>query len=707
MTDIYVVLLLVIFATIITLGYVFVLYKKVCKIELNNKKIEEVQTYIHEGALTFLKREYKVIIPFMIGFASLLAILGFIPALKGAEGVGWQPALCFIIGATFSALAGWIGMFIATKANARTAVKAHEEGMPSALNVAFSGGSVLGLSIAGLGLLGLALIFIFSYMLTKNLEIPIKILTGYSLGCSMIALFARVGGGIYTKAADVGADLVGKFEYDIPEDDGRNPATIADNVGDNVGDIAGMGSDLTESYVGAIISCLTAAFICFGDYLTKIDNVRYILFPIIIAGVGVVASLLSVIFIRLRKWNNPHKALNIATYFATGVVLLATILLSILYLKDPKFIVCVASGLVAGIAVGFIAEIYTSSDYKEVKTLAKESQTGHATNIIAGLGTGMKSTGLTIIVLVACIAVAYFFGGTGASGNFGIALAAVGMLCTAGITVSVDAYGPISDNAGGIAQMAELPHEVREITDHLDSVGNTTAAIGKGFCIGSATLTSLAFIVSYISQSIVNGKSIDVSLSQPTVLIGIMIGAMLPYFFSALTIASVGRAANKMVEEVRRQFEENPNILNGTAIPDYNKCIDISTKASLKEMILPGVIAVLSPIAIGFILGVAGLGGTLIGGLVSAIMLAVFMANSGGAWDNAKKYVEEDHFGGKGSATHKATITGDTVGDPLKDTAGPAMDILIKMMSTIALIILPVLLKTSSLWDLLVKWLSK
>ena len=687
------VLLIVICSTLITLGYVYVLFHKVSKIEITNKKVEEVHKYIHDGALTFLKSEYKVIVPFILGFAVLLTCLGFIPALQGAEGVGWQSALCFVVGATFSGIAGWVGMFIATKANARTATKATDEGMSSALNVAFSGGAVLGLCVAGLGLLGLGLIFIISLAITKgNMNTPIQILTGYSLGCSMIALFARVGGGIYTKAADVGADLVGKVEYDIPEDDHRNPATIADNVGDNVGDVAGMGSDLTESYVGSIISCLTMGLFSFG-----VLGERYILFPVLIAAVGVLASVLAVMFIRSRNWTNPHKALNIATYFATGVVVIAAVLLAVLFVKDWKVMMCVISGLLAGIAVGFIAEIYTSSDYNEVKRIAQESQTGHATNIIAGLGTGMKSTALTIIVLALAIIISYIFGGA-----YGIALAAVGMLSTAGITVSVDGYGPISDNAGGIAQMAELPSSTREITDKLDAVGNTTAAIGKGFCIGSATLTSLAFIVSFIHAS-----NATISLANPSVLVGLLVGSMLPYLFSALTIAAVGRAANKMVEEVRRQFEENPAILEGTAVADYNKCIDISTKASLKEMILPGLIAVFSPIVCGFILGAEGLGGLLIGGLASAIMLAVFMANAGGAWDNAKKYVEEGNFGGKHSETHKASITGDTVGDPLKDTAGPAMDILIKLMSVISLIIVPVLLKVTPLWDLIIKLINK
>ncbi len=698
MKEIYVVLGLVAFAAVVTLCYVFVLFHKVSKIKVTNQKVEEIEKHIHDGAMTFLVREYKIIIPFVIIVAVILTILGFIPALKGAEGIGWQSALCFVIGACFSACAGWIGMFVATKANARTAMAANEEGMPSALRTAFTGGSVLGLSVAGFGLLGLSLIFVVGYLITKDINTPIQIITGYSLGCSMIALFARVGGGIYTKAADVGADLVGKLEAGIPEDDPRNPATIADNVGDNVGDIAGMGSDLTESYVGSIISCLTMALLTFNP----VTQLSYILFPVLICGFGVVASVISVVIIRARKWNNPHKALNIATYIATGIVVVATVVLALAYVGDYKLIFCVIAGLLSGIAVGFIAELYTSSDYKAVKQIAKESQTGHGTNIIAGLGVGMKSTGLTIACLCVAIAISYFFGG-----GYGIGLAAVGMLCTVGITVSVDGYGPIADNAGGIAEMSELPHEVREITDTLDSVGNTTAAIGKGFCIGSATLTSLAFIVSFIESVAKYIPGFKIELSDPKVLMGMLVGAMLPYLFSALTIGSVGKAANKMVEEVREQYKEHPEILEGKMLPDYNRCIDISTRASLREMILPGIIVIVSPVICGFILGAEGLGGLLIGGLLSAIMLAVFMANSGGAWDNAKKYVEGGEYGGKGSDTHKAAVTGDTVGDPLKDTAGPSMDILIKLMSVIALILVPVLAKCTSLWDLIVNLLTK
>ena len=688
------ILTLIIVAALATMTYVWVLYRKIQKIKVANGRVSEISSFIESGAMAFLKREYKVIIPFILGIAVLLTLLGFIPGLEGAEGVGYKSAICFVIGALMSGFAGFIGMKIATKANSRTAEAASTEGMPSALRVAFSGGSVLGLSVVGLGLLGLTALF-FIAMAIWNLHEAVHVVSGYSLGCSLIALFARVGGGIYTKAADVGADLVGKVEAGIPEDDPRNPAVIADNVGDNVGDIAGMGSDLCESYVGSIVSALSLGLVSVANAADmQSAQLRNVLFVLLLSAIGVIASVIAVLLIRSIKSSNPQKTLSFATYLGAGIVLVGSLLLSIFYLKEIRAFFAVVCGLAAGVGVGFIAEIYTSGDFKQVKEIASQSQTGHATNIIAGFGSGMQSTALTIAVLAGGIVISYF-----CYGNFGIALAAVGMLSTAGITVSVDGYGPISDNAGGIAEMSKLDKSVRAITDKLDSVGNTTAAVGKGFCIGSATFTALALFIAYASAADLE----SISITSAPVIIGVLVGAMLPYLFSSLTIKSVGKAANHMIEEVRRQFKENPQIMEGTANPDYAQCVDISTKAALKEMILPGVIAVSSPILAALILGAEGLGGLLMGGLVSAIMLAVFMANAGGAWDNAKKYVEEGHFGGKGSETHKAAVTGDTVGDPFKDTAGPAMDILIKLMSVIALILAPVLASDAfkSLWEII------
>lgn len=702
----------------ITIGYVYLIYHKIQRIKVLNKDLENNASYIRSGAITFLKREFKIIIPFVIVLAVVFAVLGFVPAFQKAEGIGWQSAICFVVGAAFSAGAGLVGMLSATNANSRTADGADHKGLGRALHVAFSGGAVLGLCVVGFGLLGLTGLFFGAYGIlhaTGKTEVDAvleasSIITGYGLGCSMVALFGRVGGGIYTKCADVGADIVGKIEADLDEDDARNPATIADNVGDNVGDIAGMSSDLCESYVGSIVSAITLGTVFLQSGLDI--NIKLVVFPLALAGLGILASVISVLIIRSKEWKDPQKTLDIATYIAVGIVILASVFLSIFYLKDdagkflapegkaaPWAIGAIAAGLLCGIAVGKIAEIYTSSDYKTVKQIAKESKTGHATNIIAGFASGMKSTCATVIALALGVIIAYF-----CFGVYGIGLAAVGMLSTAGITISVDGYGPISDNAGGLAQMSGLRPEVREITDHLDAVGNTTAAVGKGFCTGSATFTALALVLSYgkvsklIPEDGLNNMQVDV---VPFV-IGILIGAMVPFLFSALVINSVGKAANKMVLEIRRQFQENPAILKGEAKPDYNKCIDIATRASLKEMILPGVIAVATPIAIGLILGVGGLGALLIGALASSIMLAIFMANAGGAWDNAKKYIESQ--GLKGTEEHHASVTGDTVGDPLKDTAGPTMDILIKMMSVIALIMAPIISSDGfrSLWDLIV-----
>ena len=712
----------VILIALITIGYVFLIYHKIKRLQVVNKNVANNAAYIRSGAITFLKREFKIIIPFVLILALVFVALGFIPAFESAEGVGWQSAICFVVGSAFSAGAGLVGMLSATNANSRTADAADSSGLGRALHVAFSGGAVLGLCVVGFGLVGLTGLFFAAYGILTATGASAKdavleashIITGYGLGCSMVALFGRVGGGIYTKCADVGADIVGKIEADLDEDDARNPATIADNVGDNVGDIAGMSSDLCESYVGSIVSAMTLATVFLQTSKFPINDIRLVIFPLALAGIGILASILSVFIIRSREWKDPQKTLDIATYIAVGIVIVATVFLAIFYLKDsngnlldveghaaPWAIGAVAAGLLCGIAVGKIAEIYTSSDYKTVKQIAKESETGHATNIIAGFASGMKSTAATVIALSAGIIVAYF-----CFGIYGIGLAAVGMLSTAGITISVDGYGPISDNAGGLAQMSGLRPEVREITDHLDAVGNTTAAVGKGFCTGSATFTALALVLSYgqvsglIEDITASATSTMMNVDVTPFVIGILIGAMVPFLFSALVINSVGKAANKMVLEIRRQFAENPQILKGKDKPDYNKCIDIATRASLKEMIVPGVIAVLTPIVVGVLLGREGLGALLIGALASSVMLAIFMANAGGAWDNAKKYIEA--AGRKGTEAHHASVTGDTVGDPLKDTAGPTMDILIKLMSVIALIMAPMLQSGFSVWHVIV-----
>lgn len=676
---------LIIGATLISLIYAFFLLGQLKKLRVGHDKIEEISSYIREGTLAFLKQEYRIIAIFVVGVALLLALLGLVPELRNAEGVGWKSALCFVLGASFSGLAGYVGMRAGIRANALTASSANTSGLSKALKMAFSGGSVMGLSVSGFGLLGLTGSLLVLYLVTNDLTVASQVVIGYGLGASFVALFARVGGGIYTKAADVGADLVGKIEAGIPEDDPRNPAVIADNVGDNVGDIAGMGSDLLESYAGAIISALTL-----GVSSTVYAGTNAALFPLLIAGAGILAAILSIVIIRIREWKDPQKTLNIATYIGNFIVLVLALVFSLVILKSYKPFLTVVVGLIIGIFIGYIAEYYTSEKYRPVKEVAYESNTGHATNIIAGYAVGMRSTAITIIVLLLGVIFGYLL-----EDMYGIGLAAVGMLSTVGITVAVDAYGPISDNAGGIAEMANLEDKVRGITDQLDAVGNTTAAIGKGFCIGAATLTSLALFVSYsLATSL---EAIDVL--EPLVIVGLFIGGMLPFLFTSLVINSVGRAANKMIDEVRRQFRDDPGILEGTSKPDYAKCVSISTKAALKEMIVPAVIAVVTPIVIGFVFGTKALGGLLVGALISAAMLAVFMANSGGAWDNAKKLIESGEYGGKGSDAHKAAVTGDTVGDPFKDTAGPAMDILIKLMSMVSLIIGPAIMHVGSLLE--------
>ncbi|MGN1132167.1 MAG: sodium-translocating pyrophosphatase, partial [Ruminococcus sp.] len=546
------------------------------------------------------------------------------------------------------------------------------------LSVAFSGGAVMGMCVSGLGLLGVCLI----YAMTGD----DNILFGFSLGASSIALFARVGGGIYTKAADVGADLVGKVEAGIPEDDPRNPATIADNVGDNVGDVAGMGADLFESYAGSLISAISLGVIAFSGSASW----KYAVFPCLLSAIGLISSIIGTFFVRGKDGKNPQKALNTGSYVASALVIIASILLSYFMLGSFKFAIAIIAGLIVGLLIGTVTEMYTSEKFPFVKKIAKQSETGSATTIISGIAVGMQSTLIPIILIGIGIFVAYFVtngtGEAGTSGIYGIALAAVGMLSTTGITVAVDAYGPIADNAGGIAEMSELPEEVRNITDSLDAVGNTTAAIGKGFAIGSAALTALALFFTFAQKVGVTA----INIMNYKVVIGLLIGGMLPFLFSSLTMDSVSKAAQKMIEEVRRQFKTIPGILEGKSKPDYKNCVAISTTASLHQMILPGILAVISPIIVGVLLGAEALGGMLAGSLTTGVLLAIFMSNSGGAWDNAKKYIEGGHHGGKGSPSHKAAVVGDTVGDPFKDTSGPSINILIKLMTIVSLVFAPI-----------------
>ena len=657
------VLILVIIIAVLALIFAFVKAKFVKRADAGTPKMKELSEIIQKGAMAFLSKEYKILVYFVI---IIFLVLGFVPSL------GWTLAIAFVIGAFFSALAGNIGKRIATSANARTA-QAASKSINHGLSVAFSSGTVMGMTVVGLGLLGVSVLYLIFGDPT--------IIYGFGFGASSIALFARVGGGIYTKAADVGADLVGKIEAGIPEDDPRNPAVIADNVGDNVGDVAGMGADLFESYVDSIIVTMVLGMGLFAAG-------KGTLTPLLIAAAGIVSAIIGTFFVRTSGKQNPHSALNKGIFSASLIMAAFTFLITYFYLESLDIFWCVISGLVAGVIIGMITEYYTSDKNKPTQAVSKASETGPATNIIAGLALGMKSTLIPVLAVCVAIIISFKLGGF-----YGIAIAAVGMLSTLGITLATDTYGPVADNAAGIAEMANMGSVVRKRAEQLDAVGNTTAAIGKGFAIGSAALTALALFLGYTQA--VGLKAIDIM--NPMVVVGLFIGGVLPFLFSALTMSAVGNAAFEMVEEVRRQFKKIKGLMQGKAKPDYERCIHISTEAALKQMILPSLLAILVPIATGIVLGAEALGGLLAGAIVTGFLMAVMMANAGGAWDNAKKYIEAGHFGGKGSDAHKAAVVGDTVGDPQKDTSGPALNILIKLMSIVSLVFAPLIVAVGGL----------